>query len=65
MTLGVYIQTDSARPSVAVVIYSVQEKDGNEGLMLKSYLSLRSYNRVYNAGKYSVSVDIFYIGSVV
>lgn len=65
MTLGVYRRTDCARLSVSVVIYSVQEKDGNEGLMLKSCLSLRSYNRVYNARKYSMSVDTFYIGSVV
>jgi hypothetical protein len=35
MTLGVNRRTDSARLSVSVVIYSVQEKDGNEGLMLK------------------------------
>ena len=65
MTLGIYRRTDSARLSVSVVIYSVQEKDGNEGLTLKSCLSLLSYNRVYNARKYSMSVDTFYIGSVV
>jgi len=65
MTLGVYRRTDSARLSVSVVIYSVQEKDGNEGLMLKSCLSLRSYNRAYNARKYSMSVDTFCIGNVV
>jgi hypothetical protein len=65
VTLGIHRRPDSARLSVSVVIYSVQEKDENEGLMLKSCLSLRSYNSVYNARKYSMSVDTFYIGSVV
>ena len=42
MAIGVYRRTDSAGLFVSVVIYSVQEKDGNEGLILKSCLSLQS-----------------------